>query len=270
MLDRMWPQNGAQHNAYSMRPDVNVGTSGTMQHAQMLNDNMGAGGAQLPMSGVVPLAEPPPKRQKTVNLQVGMADVDNNAQNLRWYFTWRCALDLDQNICHTYCCIRSEAHADHLLSHICRRMLAHHCWRPSRSRRSRRTWHRWQSTRRSAAVLHHHAHSQLLSAFAHVHVCIDCALCMPHCRPASLTSVVDTEQQVAAGGKAKSMFEFADDSVCLACSQNRLTFEPPSLYCTCCGQRIKRNQVCADARLDETLSATCCQYPVWQTCRVLW
>ena len=39
------------------------------------------------------------------------------------------------------------------------------------------------------------------------------------------------------------MFEFADDSVCLACNQNRLTFEPPSLYCTCCGQRIKRNQV---------------------------
>lgn len=39
------------------------------------------------------------------------------------------------------------------------------------------------------------------------------------------------------------MFEFADDSMCLACNQNRLTFEPPSLYCTCCGQRIKRNQV---------------------------
>jgi hypothetical protein len=45
------------------------------------------------------------------------------------------------------------------------------------------------------------------------------------------------------GGKAKTMFEFADDSMCLACNQNRLTFEPPSLYCTCCGQRIKRNQV---------------------------
>ncbi len=40
-----------------------------------------------------------------------------------------------------------------------------------------------------------------------------------------------------------SPFEFPDDSVCKACSQNRLTFEPPSLYCTCCGQRIKRNQV---------------------------
>ena len=36
----------------------------------MLNNNVGAGGAALPMSGVVPLAEPPPKRQKTINLQV--------------------------------------------------------------------------------------------------------------------------------------------------------------------------------------------------------
>ena len=39
------------------------------------------------------------------------------------------------------------------------------------------------------------------------------------------------------------MFEFADDSVCKACGVARLTFEPPSLYCTACGQRIKRNQV---------------------------
>ena len=41
----------------------------------------------------------------------------------------------------------------------------------------------------------------------------------------------------------RSMFEFADDSMCKACRQSRLTFEPPSLFCTCCGQRIKRNQV---------------------------
>ncbi len=41
----------------------------------------------------------------------------------------------------------------------------------------------------------------------------------------------------------RSMFEFADDSVCKACGVARLTFEPPSLYCTACGQRIKRNQV---------------------------
>ena len=39
------------------------------------------------------------------------------------------------------------------------------------------------------------------------------------------------------------MFDFADDSVCKACGVARLTFEPPSLYCTGCGQRIKRNQV---------------------------
>ena len=41
----------------------------------------------------------------------------------------------------------------------------------------------------------------------------------------------------------RSEFDFADDSVCKACLQARLTYEPPSLYCTCCGQRIKRNQV---------------------------
>lgn len=40
---------------------------------QMVNNDMGAGGVQLPMSGIVPLAEPPPKRQKTVNLQVTTA-----------------------------------------------------------------------------------------------------------------------------------------------------------------------------------------------------
>lgn len=34
-----------------------------------------------------------------------------------------------------------------------------------------------------------------------------------------------------------------DENQCQACGDKRLTFEPPSLYCTCCGQRIKRNQV---------------------------
>lgn len=41
-----------------------------MHHSQMVNNDMGNNGVQLPMSGVVPLAEPPAKRQKTVNLQV--------------------------------------------------------------------------------------------------------------------------------------------------------------------------------------------------------
>lgn len=65
-------QNQAQHQSYTgaLRPDMNVGTSASLHHAHMLNNNVGAGGAALPMSGVVPLAEPPPKRQKTVNLQV--------------------------------------------------------------------------------------------------------------------------------------------------------------------------------------------------------
>ena len=33
-----------------------------------------------------------------------------------------------------------------------------------------------------------------------------------------------------------------DDNICNACNQATLKFEPPSLYCTGCGQRIKRNQ----------------------------
>ncbi|KAK9824572.1 hypothetical protein WJX72_011411 [[Myrmecia] bisecta] len=40
-----------------------------------------------------------------------------------------------------------------------------------------------------------------------------------------------------------AMFEFEDDNACKACGETRLTFEPPSVYCTSCGQRIKRNQV---------------------------
>ena len=35
---------------------------------------------------------------------------------------------------------------------------------------------------------------------------------------------------------------FEDENSCKVCGLNRLTFEPPSLYCFCCGQRIKRNQ----------------------------
>lgn len=33
-------------------------------------------------------------------------------------------------------------------------------------------------------------------------------------------------------------------SHCSGCLQQRLTWEPPSLYCIGCNQRIKRNQVC--------------------------
>jgi hypothetical protein len=41
------------------------------------------------------------------------------------------------------------------------------------------------------------------------------------------------------------------ESICKVCQLNRLTFEPPSLYCFGCGMRIKRNQVgsaCAAGR----------------------
>ena len=33
---------------------------------------------------------------------------------------------------------------------------------------------------------------------------------------------------------------------CAACKVCRYTFEPPSVFCTSCSQRIKRNQVCAN------------------------
>ena len=33
------------------------------------------------------------------------------------------------------------------------------------------------------------------------------------------------------------------ESLCKACNVSRYTFEPPSIFCTSCQQRIKRNQV---------------------------
>ena len=33
------------------------------------------------------------------------------------------------------------------------------------------------------------------------------------------------------------------ESLCRACNISRYTFEPPSIFCTSCQQRIKRNQV---------------------------
>lgn len=87
----------------------------------------------------------------------------------------------------------------------------------------------------------------LQCATLHGPPCTDFCCTPPHAKfgyTSSHTLILIDNEQVGGGGKAKSMFEFADDSMCLACNQNRLTFEPPSLYCTCCGQRIKRNQVC--------------------------
>ena len=40
------------------------------------------------------------------------------------------------------------------------------------------------------------------------------------------------------------------ESLCRACNISRYTFEPPSIFCTSCQQRIKRNQVrCARPEL---------------------
>ena len=50
----------------------------------------------------------------------------------------------------------------------------------------------------------------------------------------------------ASGGKtagvASELPNWQDDNACAACGQTRLTFEPPSVYCTSCAQRIKRSQ----------------------------
>jgi len=50
----------------------------------------------------------------------------------------------------------------------------------------------------------------------------------------------------SSGGKAagvpSELPNWQDDNACAACGQTRLTFEPPSVYCTSCAQRIKRSQ----------------------------
>ena len=45
-----------------------------------------------------------------------------------------------------------------------------------------------------------------------------------------------------AAGAASELPNWQDDNACAACGQTRLTFEPPSVYCTSCAQRIKRSQ----------------------------
>ena len=48
------------------------------------------------------------------------------------------------------------------------------------------------------------------------------------------------------------------ESLCRACNISRYTFEPPSIFCTSCQQRIKRNQVrCA---FPERLVCSSCGY----------
>lgn len=42
---------------------------------------------------------------------------------------------------------------------------------------------------------------------------------------------------------------------CAACGVCRYTFEPPSIFCTSCSQRIKRNQVSCPAILKPPLYA---------------
>ena len=34
----------------------------------------------------------------------------------------------------------------------------------------------------------------------------------------------------------------SDDNVCQLCGMSELSFEPETMYCSCCGSRIKRNK----------------------------
>ena len=48
----------------------------------------------------------------------------------------------------------------------------------------------------------------------------------------------------AASAKAEIQYPNPDnDQACSACGVIKLAFEPPAIYCSCCNQRIKRNQV---------------------------
>ena len=48
----------------------------------------------------------------------------------------------------------------------------------------------------------------------------------------------------AASAKAEIQYPNPDnEQACSACGVIKLAFEPPAIYCSCCNQRIKRNQV---------------------------
>jgi hypothetical protein len=52
-----------------------------------------------------------------------------------------------------------------------------------------------------------------------------------------------TRAAAKAGGGGAAAAAYADPKdVCTVCKQSKFTFEPPCLYCTQCGQRIKRGQ----------------------------
>lgn len=53
------------------------------------------------------------------------------------------------------------------------------------------------------------------------------------------------------------------ESNCKVCELNRLTFEPPSLYCFGCGQRIKRNQVFYGTPFNHEIKGVWC-HPCYQ------
>jgi len=63
---------------------------------------------------------------------------------------------------------------------------------------------------------------------------------------ADITNHVKLLRQAAAAGprgQQQPAPNLEDENACRVCGVSRLTFEPPCLFCTQCGQRIKRGQV---------------------------
>lgn len=58
-----------------------------------------------------------------------------------------------------------------------------------------------------------------------------------HCR-----KLADAARQAPAKQSNSASLLANPNDACSVCSQTKLTFEPPCLYCTQCGQRIKRGQ----------------------------
>ena len=84
----------------------------------------------------------------------------------------------------------------------------------------------------------------------------------PRPRPPPAATVKGLPKQAQGGFDP---FGVGEESNCRVCTLNRLTFEPPSLYCFGCAQRVKRNQVgevaCAgSSRLCAMRNGTACAH----------
>lgn len=64
-------------------------------------------------------------------------------------------------------------------------------------------------------------------------------------------------QSKAKAEKNQAMEQKMTDNSCHLCAVERLTFEPPPIYCTACGARIKRNSVYYTLAAGETRHYCC-------------